>query len=384
MGFWGYRRANGACGVRNHVAVISSVVCANGVVEAIGRAVPGVKTLTHGEGCGRGPADTILAVRVLGALGRNPNVAAVLVVGLGCEVVKPEFIASAVAATGKPVETISIQQAGGSVKATRRGIEIAQQCVEQAAGQRREMCEWRHLTLGLKCGGSDGLSGLTANPLVGRAADWLVGEGGTVVLTETTEIIGAEKILARRAADPRVGQALVALVDKQHRLVKEMLGPLADQVISPGNMDGGISSIQEKALGGIAKSGSTPLQQVLELGDPPTKAGLVFMDGPGHDVIAMTALAAGGAQMFLFTTGRGTPAGFPLAPVIKIASNSELFAAMGDDLDVNAGRLLEGTSLADAGQSLVELVQSVADGAPVKAEINGSEMFALPTVAPPL
>jgi len=382
MGFMGYPRPDGACGVRNHVAVISTVVCANGVVEAIARAVPGVKAIVHTEGCGRGPKDIAISIRTLIGLGQNPNIAAVLLVGLGCEFIKPEYLQPAIAQSKKPVEALSIQQEGGSVKTAKKGIEIAKRLVDYATGIAREECKWSTLTLALKCGGSDALSGVTANPTVGVAADWLAGEGGTVLLAETTEMIGTEALLAKRAADAEVARKIVELIRHQHQRAIEELGPMADYVISPGNMDGGLSSIQEKSLGCIIKGGTGAINQVIEYGEKPAKHGLVIMDTPGADVFSLTALAAGGAQISIFTTGRGTPAGFPIMPVIKVSSNTELYNRMGDDIDLNAGVILEGANLAQTGKSLIALVQQVANGVQTKAEINLNDLLAIHTVGP--
>jgi len=382
MGFMGYRRQDGSVGVRNHVAVISSVVCANGVVNAIAHAVPEVKAVTHTEGCGRGPKDVFVASRTLIGLGKNPNVAAVLVVGLGCEFIKPEFIVAGLSGTGKPLETISIQDKGGSVKTARKGIEIAEKLLNHAASIKREPCEWSDLTIGLKCGGSDSMSGVSANPMAGEASDWLVTKGGQVILAETTEMIGTESILAKRAADLNVAKRLTELIQNQWKEAKDVLGPMAHMVISPGNMEGGLSTIQEKSLGCIAKGGSSQIQEVIEYGEAPTKKGLIIMDTPGSDVFSMTALAAGGAQIILFTTGRGTPAGFPIVPVIKIASNTKLFEHMADDMDLNAGCILEGTSIEDAGKMLIGYLQKVAEGEKTKSEINLNDLLAIHTTGP--
>ena len=382
MGFLGYPRPDGRAGIRNYVAVISTVVCANGVVEAIARAVPGVKPITHTEGCGRGPQDFLLAVRTLIGLGKNPNVAAVLVVGLGCEFITKEILLAGIGEAKKPVEAIAIQEEGGSRQAAAKGIAIARRLWEEAAGRERAECPWDRLTLGLECGGSDALSGVTANPLVGYAADWIVGAGGTAMLSETTEMIGTEKILARRAATPQVAKAVTDLITGQHRLAREILGTLADQAISPGNMDGGLSSIREKSLGCIIKGGSTPIRQVLDTSEPPAQKGLVIMDSPGSDIFSLTAMAAGGAQLMLFTTGRGTPAGFPLAPVIKIATHHELYRRLADDMDFDAGILLDGISLDEAGRDLLALIERVAAGEWTKAEINRNDLLAIHTRGP--
>jgi len=382
MGFMGYRRPDGSSGIRNYVAVISSVSCANGTVNAIARAVPKVKPITHTEGCGRGPADVIMATRTLVGLGKNPNVAAVLIIGLGCEVIKSELLAAAISESKKPVEVISIQEGGGSKKAARKGIETVKKLLSHADSIKHEPVEWNKLVMGVECGGSDGMSGITANPMVGVAADWLVGEGGTVILSETTEMIGTEAILEKRAANPALGKRLTELITNQHKLAQEVLGAMANMVISPGNMDGGISTIEEKSLGCIIKGGTTTIQELLDYSEEPTKKGLVIMDTPGSDIFSLTAMAAGGAQIFVFTTGRGTPAGFPIVPVIKIATNSELFEKMSDDMDINAGTIIDGESINKAGKKLVRLIRRVANGKRTKAEINKNDILSIHTTGP--
>ena len=382
MGYLGYPRENGTAGARNHVVAMSSVSCANAVVAAIANAVPGVKPITHAEGCGRGPRDLVQTTRTLVGLATNPNVAAVLVVGLGCEFIQAPMLAAQVAASGKPVECLVIQDLGGSRTTTRRGIAIAEKLVARAAAQERREVGWETLTLAVECGGSDAMSGVTANPMTGVAADWLVREGGRVLLSETTEMTGTEHILARRAATPEVGERVIALVQGQERRARELLGPLADLAISPGNAEGGLTNIREKSLGCIVKGGTSPIRDVIEYGETPRLPGLSLMDTPGSDLFSMTGLAAGGAQIMVFTTGRGTPAGFPILPVIKVATNGGLFARMNEDMDLNAGKILEGVSIQDAGAELIAFIARVASGEPTKAEINGQDLLAIHTLEP--
>jgi altronate dehydratase large subunit len=226
------------------------------------------------------------------------------------------------------------------------------------------------ITLVLECGGSDAFSGITANPAVGLAADWLVREGGTVILTENTEMIGTSHILERRAHSPEVAAKVAEMIAEADRRAHELLGPLASMVIAPGNMDGGMSSIQEKSLGCIVKGGSTPITEVVDYAQPPAQKGLVLMDAPGYDMESMAGVAAAGAQLMVFTTGRGNPAGFPVVPIVKVASNSRLFQAMQDDMDLNAGAVLDGKSLDQVGGEIIALVQRVLDGELTKAELN--------------
>jgi altronate dehydratase large subunit len=383
MGFSGYRREDGRAGVRNHVVVISSVSCANGVTNAIGRALPAVKTITHAEGCGRGPLDMGITYRTMVGLCTNPNVAGVLVVGLGCEFIPAGGLARDIGAQNKPVEHIVIQDEGGSGPATTKGIEIAGKLLKHAGTLKRVECGWEELTLGLECGGSDALSGVTANPLVGGVADWLVGQGGTAILSETTEMIGAEHILARRAATPEIARQITELVQNQNRRVHEVLGDLAHMVISPGNIEGGLSNITEKSLGCIVKGGTTPLNEVMEYAQRPTKKGFVIMDTPGSDIFSITAMAAGGAQIILFTTGRGSCVGFPTVPVVKVASNRRLYEMMTGDMDVNSSRILEETTLEEATAEFVDLLKRVADGEATKAEANGQDVLSIMTLTGP-
>ncbi len=377
----GYSRADGRVGVRNHVVVMSSVSCANAVVQHIGRALPEVKTVTHTEGCGRGPLDVSVALRTLANVAAHPNVAGVLLVGLGCEVIKPELIASR-AGDGKRVEWIGIQQSGGSPKAVARGVEIARNLLEEAAKNERREFGFEHLTLAMECGGSDAFSGLTANPSVGYVADSVVAQGGSVILSEVTEFLGTESIVEERCANDDVRAELLDLLEQQGETVKRHLGPLAHTVIAPGNQAGGLSSIQEKSLGCIRKGGTSKIQQVLDYAEPPSMKGLSVMNTPGSDIFSITGMIAGGAQIVLFTTGRGSPAGSPIAPVVKIASNTRLFEWMPEDMDFDAGRIVGGMSLEECGDDLVELVKRVAGGEPTAPERTETELFAIHTVGP--
>ncbi len=367
--FQGYLRQDGSAGIRNHVAIIPSVACANGVAAAIARAVPEAVPIFHGHGCGRA-VELGLHIRTLSNLGRHPNCSAVLVVGLGCEPIKADLLYDAIAQTGKPVEKLVIQDEGGSRKTAAKGIEIAKKMLADASRLKRQELPLDKIIMGLECGGSDAFSGITANPATGLASDWLVDAGGTVILTEDTEMIGTSHILARRACCPDVAGKIFKMVDDAEKLTHDLLGPLAAYVIAPGNMDGGMSSIREKSLGCIVKAGSRPITQVVEYGEVPSEKGVVLMDAPGYDAESMTGVAAGGAQLMVFTTGRGNPLGYPIVPVIKVASTSRLYNKMEDDMDINAGRILEGSTLADVGGDIIALVKKVLEGEPTKAEIN--------------
>ena len=381
MGFLGYRRGDGGVGVRNHVLVMSSVSCANGVVQSIGNALPEVKTITHTEGCGRGPLDVPNSLRTLEGVARHPNVAAVLVVGLGCETLKAELVAERARGGDRSIETIGIQQLGGTPKTIERGVEIARRMLDDVARCRREEFGFEHLTLALECGGSDSMSGITANPCVGVVADWLIAQGGCAILSELTEFVGTEPILGQRCATPELREKLLGLLEAHGQRLERELGAFAHQVISPGNQEGGLSSIQEKSLGCIQKGGTTPIRQVVDYAEAPSEAGLVIMNTPGSDIFSITGKVAAGAQMVLFTTGRGTPAGSPIAPVVKIASNSRLFEWMPDDMDFDAGRVVAGMTIPEVGAELIDLVGEVANGRATKSELTRTELFAIHTVA---
>ena len=374
MEFLGYERNNGKFGVRNHVIVMSSVACANGVVDAIGRALPDVVPIAHVYGCGVGPEDTGVSLRALAGLLSNPNVGAALVIGLGCEALKPDYLASAV--EDKSVETLVIQESGGSAATTAEGIEIARKFLGELQQQQRVKAPVSELIVALECGGSDAFSGITANPAVGAAADRFVREGGTVILSETTEMIGTAHILKRRGATPELGERIENLINNHEREVRASLGELAGLAIGPGNIDGGLSSITEKSLGCIMKGGTTPINEIIEYAGRPSVRGLIIMDTPGYDIDSMAGMAAAGAQMILFTTGRGSTAGFPAIPVIKVASNSRIYQNMPGDMDVNAGSIIdEGKTIDEVGQEIFDLALEVANGRKTCAEINRSVPF---------
>ena len=371
--FMGYERPDGSAGARNHVAILPTVACANGVAIALAGRIPGTVPLVHAHGCGRAGQDLELHFRTLSNLAAHPNVGAVLVVGLGCEVIRSEMIAGAIAASGRPVGRLDIQEEGGSRRATAKGVEMLKAFLEETGEAERTEVPLDRLIVGLECGGSDAFSGVTANPAVGIVTDHLVESGATAVLTESTEMIGTSHILERRARDDVVAGQVRDMVRRAEDNANELLGPLASMVIAPGNMDGGISTISEKSLGCITKGGSSEIVQVVDYGERPTEKGLVLMDAPGYDVESMAGVAAAGAQVMLFTTGRGNPAGFPTVPVIKVASNPGLYRSMLDDMDVNAGAVLEGASLAKVADTIEKLLKCVLDGELTKAERNGQE-----------
>jgi altronate dehydratase large subunit len=374
MEFKGYLRENGQYGVRNHIVVMCSVNCASGVVHAINRALPEVVPIINNYGCGSAGSDASIMMRTLAGIANNPNIAGVLIIGLGCEGLGADRIANAI--NGKPVESLIIQKDGGSAAVTKKGIEVAQRLLSQVATQTRVPVPIADLVIGLECGGSDAFSGITANPALGAAADLFVQAGATTILSETTEMIGTAHILKRRAASPEIGKQVEKLVNDQEKKVRQALGVFAGMVIAPGNIEGGLSSITEKSLGCIEKGGTTPINEIVGYGSRPSKRGLIIMDTPGYDIDSMAGLAAGGAHIILFTTGRGTPAGFPGVPVIKISSNSTTFKNMPGDIDINAGIIIdEDKTITQVGEEIYNLTIDVANGKLTCAEKNLSIPF---------
>lgn len=372
MSFLGYERENGSIGLRNYVAILPSVGCANEVAARIAGHVEGAVAIIHHQGCVQLGSDLEVTVRTLIGLGGNPNVAAVLVVGLGCESVSPEKLAYGIAESKKPVETIVIQELGGTIKTIERGVVIAREMVQQASELKMKSADLSALTLGVKCGASDATSGIAANPATGVASDMIVNVGGTVIFGETTELMGAEHILARRAVSEAVTRRIYEIVDRMENRAKAMGVDMRGAQPTPGNIEGGLTTIEEKSLGCIYKGGTGPIQGVLEYAERPKGRGLYIMDTPGREAEALTGFAAGGAQIIAFTTGRGAPQGFPIVPVIKIVGNPRTYKSMIDDMDINAGTILDGKETFDeVGNRIYQEVLKVASGKRTKAEALG-------------
>ncbi len=366
--FLGYPRPDGRFGTRNHVAVIAVMDNVNPVARRICAQVPGTVPICVAYGRGMIAEDRDQHDRTLIHYGTHPNVAATLVVGL--EPVTAERFARAIASAGKPVEWIAVQPLGGTAKTVSRGAEIAARMVAEAARIERVPAPLSALTVGLECGASDATSGLTANSALGRVADLVVEAGGTAILSETDEIIGAEHLLAERAATPEVAAKLLAAVADAEALARFQgiqLLPLGED-----NILGGLSTMEEKSMGAVRKGGTSPLMEVVGYGERPTKRGLIFMDAPAPGVENIAAIAAGGAQVILFATGVGNPIGHPLVPTIKVTGNPHTAETFADNIDVDLGGIITGRSnLDDATELLKDTLLSVASGAEVRAEVLG-------------
>ncbi|HEY1214629.1 MAG TPA: UxaA family hydrolase [Bryobacteraceae bacterium] len=380
---WGYRRADGRVGVRNHVLILPTIVCATQAAKQITELVQGTVSFIHQHGCAQVGPDYEQTFRTYVGLGTNPNVYGVVVLGLGCETHQGRNVAQEIAKSGKPVELVSIQDHGGTLMAIAQGAKIAAQMVQDASAQFRELCDIGELIVGTECGGSDACSGLTANPAVGVVSDMLIDAGGTAILAETTELIGAEHLLAARAVDERTSKRVYEVIQAMERRAFMMGIDIRTGNPSPGNIKGGISSLEEKSLGAVNKAGSRPLQQIIDYSEAPTKKGLVWMDTPGHDIEQLTGMVAGGAQVVLFTSGRGTPTGCPIAPVIKIATNTGMFDRMRDNMDINAGTIIEGAEkIESVGKRIFDEVMLVSSGKLTKAEILKQHDFGIWRIGP--
>lgn len=381
----GYRRPNGDVGIRNHLLIIPTVICANQVCNRINQMVPDTVAIPHQHGCSQIGADKDRTFEVLAGTGKNPNVGGVLIISLGCEVIDPHELAEAIRPTGKLIEVFDIQSVGGSVKAIQHGVELAKKMRAQLDAMQPEPIPFSELIVGVKCGGSDATSGLASNPALGAAADTLIQQGGGVVIGETTEIIGAEHVLASRCSTQETADELYRIVDRFEKEVERMGADMRGGNPSPGNIAGGLTTIEEKSLGCISKCGNAPIQGVIEYAADIPKHGLYFMDSPGNDIECVSGMAAGGAHLVCFTTGRGTPTGSAVVPVIKITGNKRMFERMSDNMDVDVSDMLEGTmSLEDAGRVIWEEIAAVANGKLTKAEILGHNEFSINRIGPSL
>lgn len=375
MEFKGYRRSNGSVGTRNYVGILSTVVCANEVARSIARQVQGTASFMHQQGCCQTPVDIKRVNDTLIGLGRNPNLDSVLLVSLGCESTAVEDVAKAISDTGKPVEKIVIQDIGGAARSIAEGVLLGQKMVQEASKIEKVSCQICDLMLGLKCGSSDTTSGLAPNPALGIASDLIVEAGGTCILGEVTEFIGAEHLLAQHAKDAQIRQRLFDIVKKMEDRAKSVGTDIRGGQPTGGNIKGGLTTIEEKSLGAIAKAGSALIQAVYEYGVAPKVKGLVVMDSPGREPEILTGLASAGCNVIAFTTGRGAPQGFPFVPVIKITGNRLTWDKMRDHMDINVSSIMEGAeNLPSAGRRIFREILEVASGKLTKAEISGYTM----------
>jgi altronate hydrolase len=402
--FAGYDRGDGRYGTRNYIAVISTVNCSASTSKYISdrfRAadllrqypnVDGIVAITHKAGCAMqyGGPDHLQLERTLAGFAKHPNVAAYILVGLGCEtgqaihLVENQGLVQLNGSRTKPT-VLTIQECGGIGKTVDAGVKAIADLLPWVNNVRRTPLTLDKITLGTNCGGSDGNSGVTANPALGVASDLLIAHGGTSILAETPEIYGAEHLLTRRAISRAVGEKLVERI-AWWKWYTGIFGAELNNNPSPGNKEGGLTTIYEKSLGAIAKGGSTPLMEVVGYAEPVRTKGLVVMDTPGYDPVSMTGIVAGGANVLAFTTGRGSVFGCKPAPSIKVATNTPMYEHMKGDMDINAGVILDGVPVADVGRQIFEEIIAVAGGKKTKSELNGvgEEEFAPWSIGPTL
>lgn len=375
--YQGFVRPNGRVGIRNHVVAIANCSCANGLINRIATAVPEIVPLIHTYGCSI-PGEFERWRRILTGVCSNPNIYGVILVGVGCETYDAKEMGEIIHnLSGMPVFAQIVQEDGGCEAVIEACVQQAKVMLRGASECRRSEVPVSTLVFGTQCGGSDALSGITANPAIGYVSDWVVSEGGTVLLTEMAEMIGTADILANRAVNEAVAEKIRRAIADEEIEVRRWMGPEASRIIARGNMEGGLTTVQEKALGCIKKGGTTPIVDVLEYGEPiGERKGLVIMRGPGYDPVSLTGLFATGAQVFFFSTGRGNPLGFPVAPCIKICSNSKTYAAVGGgsdgDMDLNAGAVVtEGLAPEELGARCVRYLLEVLNGMQTVPERHG-------------
>ena len=383
--FMGFRRENGRVGTRNYIGILTSVNCSATAARMIASAfgpeemahypnVDGVVAFVHGTGCGMaGSGEGFEALqRVMWGYARNPNHGGVLMVGLGCEMNQIDWLLEAYGLKQGPLfKTMNIQDSMGLARTVETGIAMVREMLPEVNRATREPCPASELMVALQCGGSDALSGVTANPALGYACDLLVAQGGTGVLAETPEIYGAEHLLTRRAVDDATGTRLVGLIDWWRDYTERNRGSM-DNNPSPGNKKGGLTTILEKSLGAASKGGTSPLSGVFKYAEPVTARGFTFMDSPGYDPASVTGQIASGCNLVTFTTGRGSAFGSKPSPCIKIATNSEMYERLVSDMDINAGAMLtEGQCLEEKGREIYQMLLDVASGQKSKSEAQG-------------
>ena len=374
MTFYGYRRPDGRVGVRNRVLILPASVCASDTARIIAQQVEGAVSFNNQQGCSQVGPDQQFTMDVMAGYAANPNIYGTVVVSLGCENCQMDLVTAAIRErTNKPMEQVIIQEAGGTLKAVEIAVRYAKQMVAEAALLQKEEFPLSELIVGTECGGSDPTSGLAANPAIGAMSDLVVKAGGTSILSETSEFIGAEHILARRTANKEVHDRIYEITTRFENHFHAVGEDVRAGNPSPGNKAGGITTLEEKSLGCIHKGGHSTINAVYDYAKQvKSKQGLVIMDTPGNDPASVAAMVAGGAQVVVFSSGRGSPVGHPIVPVVKITGNKLTFAAMEDNIDFSAAPLIYGEkTVEELGEDLLKMVIETACGKQTKAEALG-------------
>ena len=374
MKFQGYERPDGQVGVRNHLLVMATCDCAYQEALKIADAIPDSIAITQWCGCGN---DSMVANQMIG-IANNPNIGATLLVGHGCETITVDVLGQGIEKSGKPLANVVSQRDGGTIKTIEKGTRILRNMAVELSKQKRKSSNIKKLIIAIECGGSDATSGLAANPAVGNAVDRLIDAGGTAIFSEPLEMTGTEHILARRAINKEVEKKIYDVIYGAEKWAKA--SGVSSRFMSKGNIDGGLSTIEEKSLGAIFKGGTRPIQGVLENSrlklEKPTKPGLYLQDGTGWDVASITHMLAVGAQIAVFTTGRGATTGHAIAPVIKVTGNPITYSQMEDNIEVNAGKIIEGKAgITEVGKEIFDMIIRVASGEKTKTEILGYNDF---------
>ena len=383
MEFYGYRRPDGRVGIRNKILILPASVCASDTARIVANQVEGAVTFNNQNGCSQVGSDQQLTMDVMAGYAANPNVYGTVVISLGCENCQMDLVVKAIGErTNKPLAQFIIQECGGTIKTVELAVRAAREMAEEASKLQKEAFPMSELIVGTECGGSDPTSGLAANPLIGEMSDRMVALGGTSILSETTEFIGAEHILAKRGATPEISEQIYGIVHRYEKALQLVGEEVRAGNPSPGNKAGGLTTLEEKSLGCIHKGGHSPVNAVYDYAKQvEAKKGLVIMDTPGNDPSSVAGMVAGGAQIVVFSTGRGTPTGNPISPVIKITGNKLTYAKMSDNIDIDASPVIYGPqTLSEMGDVLMEELQAVASGKLSKAEALGFTEMAIARV----
>ena len=373
MKFMGYRRSDGRVGIRNHVLILPACACGSESSRIVASQVRGAVNIVFNTGCSDVAANTEMSQKVLTGFACNPNVYGVVIIGLGCETVPHKALREKIQAmTGKPVVSFGIQEEGGTLKTIEKAVRAARNMAAQAALLQKEECDISELLLGIECGGSDATSGIASNPAVGELSDLLVDMGASTIMSESIEWIGGEHLLAKRAATPEIHNQIIKVCEDYEKHLKAAGQDCRAGQPTPGNKAGGLSTLDEKSLGCIRKGGTRPIVEVLEQAERPTKHGAIVMDTAGYDISSVTSMVAGGCACVIFTTGRGTPTGNAIVPVLKVTANKRTYQMMEDNMDVDLSGIMDGTAtIQESGKMLLEEIGQVCNGKMTKAEAYG-------------
>ena len=373
MEFWGYRRAEGRAGIRNHVLILPSCVCGSESARIVASQVRGAVNIVFNTGCSDVQANTDMSQKVLTGFACNPNVYGVVIIGLGCETVGHRQLREKIQKmTSKPVVSFGIQEEGGTLKTIEKAVRAAREMAAEAAMQPKEKFDISELLLGIECGGSDATSGLASNPAVGELSDLLVDMGASTIMSESIEWIGGEHVLAKRAATPEIHNQIIEVCRAYEEHLKAAGQDCRAGQPTPGNKAGGLSTLDEKSLGCIRKGGTRPIVEVLQQAERPTKHGAIVMDTAGFDISSVTSMVAGGCNAVIFTTGRGTPTGNAIVPVLKVTGNERTYKMMDDNMDVDLSAIIRGEkTYQEMGREMLNDIEAMCNGKMTKAETYG-------------